>query len=561
MRNWLKVLLPFLCLLCAMPCGAFAASLSAMPQTVPADTSDNNGKNASNMMNGHEYVDLGLSVMWATCDLGATSPEDSGDGYRWGETVVGTDMEKWWHDLEALNNWNISGNAKYDTARANWGGEWRMPTYSEWEELYEKCQWEETYYKWEKSNYEWKNGYEPDNHSDGKYGYYVQCGTGHSDCGYDSDGKYGYVVYDKPCGYKVSGSNGNSIFLPFSHFYFSSFSEDGFVDGDFVEDCLEAVYWSSTGLRGIAYATWVSNYNVTRYDDRHKCDARLKVRPVFTSPKQKGSQAGIVSTGKKDEMVQASARSSEASHIFRCEVGQWYSDPVPTPASRIDDNYQLMSDSMNNVTPSGTMNGHEYVDLGLSVMWATCNMGALRPSHYGEYYAWGECHRKNHYGFDNYRYEARLHYLEDDEPLAPFIDAANGWGGTWRMPTKDDWQELIEKCVWKDATQDGKDGFLVVGPNGNRIFLPAAGFWGDGDSPEHVRTDGNYWSSSFFGNMPESDPDATEWQISAIMVGDAYMLCFSCGQASVSPFSCVYGCSIRPVADVPKKGDVQAQCR
>lgn len=553
MRNWLKVLLPFLCLLCAMPCGAFAASLSAMPQTVPADTSDNNGKNASNMMNGHEYVDLGLSVMWATCNLGAANPYDAGDGYRWGERKIGAPWS--YEEIEELDE--ISGNEKYDAARACWGGEWRMPTYSEWEELYEKCKWEESHHEWERSDYEWEKGYKSGNHHDGGYGYYV----GDSAYGDGSEGTCGYVVYDKPWGYKVSGNNGNSVFLPFSHFLFSGFSEGGFGDGDFEEDCLEAVYWSSTGLRGIAYATWVSNYNVTRYDDRYKCDARLRVRPVFTSPKQKGSQAGIVSGRIKDEMVNAFPMSSDAIHIFRCEVGQWYSDPVPTPASQTDDNYQLMSDSINNVTPSGTMNGHEYVDLGLSVMWATCNLGALRPSHNGEYYAWGERHRKNHYGFDNYRYETYLHYLEDDEPLTPFIDAANGWGGTWRMPTKDDWQELIEKCAWKEVKQDGKEGFLVVGPNGNHIFLPAAGLWGDGDSPEHVRTDGNYWSSSFFGNMPEFNPDAPERQIRAIMTGEANVLCFSCGQASVSPFSCVYGCSIRPVADVPKKGDVQAQCR
>ena len=125
---------------------------------------------------------------------------------------------------------------------------------------------------------------------------------------------------------------------------------------------------------------------------------------------------------------------------------------------------------------TGTHENHEWVDLGLpsGLKWATCNVGALNPSDYGNYYAWGEINTKSEYDIENsVFFKKQMCDIGGD----PALDAATAnWGGRWRMPTKDEFQELIDKCTWTWTTQDGNEGYKVTGPNGNSIFLPAAGY-------------------------------------------------------------------------------------
>ncbi|MCD7721664.1 MAG: DUF1566 domain-containing protein [Prevotellaceae bacterium] len=122
---------------------------------------------------------------------------------------------------------------------------------------------------------------------------------------------------------------------------------------------------------------------------------------------------------------------------------------------------------------TGTINNHEYVDLGLSVKWATCNVGASSPSDYGNNYAWGETRTKSSYTSDNSRtFNVSMGSIAGNSNY----DAARAnWGGTWRMPTKSEMQELINKCRWTWTSMGGHVGYKVTGPNGNSIFLPAAG--------------------------------------------------------------------------------------
>ncbi|MBO5974468.1 MAG: hypothetical protein J6P95_01920, partial [Paludibacteraceae bacterium] len=141
----------------------------------------------------------------------------------------------------------------------------------------------------------------------------------------------------------------------------------------------------------------------------------------------------------------------------------------------------------------GTHNGHEWVDLGLSVKWATCNVGASTPEGYGNYYAWGETSPKSSYTSSNYTYSSNLTTL----PLNRDAVAVN-WGGSWRMPTKAEQDELREKCKW---TWTGR-GYTVTGPNGNSIFLPAAGYRSNSDL-YYAGSNGCYWSSSL--NTSSSD--------------------------------------------------------
>lgn len=140
---------------------------------------------------------------------------------------------------------------------------------------------------------------------------------------------------------------------------------------------------------------------------------------------------------------------------------------------------------------NGALNGHDYVDLGLpsGLKWATCNIGANSPEEYGDYYAWGELKTKSSYTKEN--------SITDGKSIIdifgdPTYDVARAkWGSSWRMPTLDEIKELIYgECKWEWEDK----GYVVTGPNGNRIFLPVGGYCKecascDGD-------EGYIWSST-----------------------------------------------------------------
>ena len=150
------------------------------------------------------------------------------------------------------------------------------------------------------------------------------------------------------------------------------------------------------------------------------------------------------------------------------------------------------------------IDGHEYVDLGLSVKWATCNVGATSPEEYGNYYAWGETTTKTDYssstsaifGLTKSQLQSQG-YIDNNGNLTAQYDAATAnWGGDWRMPTKDELNELINNCTWTWTTQNGVNGYKVSSKvNSNYIFLPAAGYR-YGSSLNLAGSYGNYWSST-----------------------------------------------------------------
>lgn len=145
---------------------------------------------------------------------------------------------------------------------------------------------------------------------------------------------------------------------------------------------------------------------------------------------------------------------------------------------------------------TGYENGHEWVDLGLSVKWATCNVGASSPSDIGGYYAWGENHStKNENGYNpNYTYKGNPITLKNIAH-SEYDVATTKWGGTWSIPTQKQMEELVEKCKWVWTKSNGTSGYLIKGPNGKSIFLPAN--FGSNDSLKDVGTDGNYWCSDW----------------------------------------------------------------
>ena len=207
-------------------------------------------------------------------------------------------------------------------------------------------------------------------------------------------------------------------------------------------------------------------------------------------------------------------------------------------------------------TPQPTM---EYVDLGLSVKWATCNLGATKPSDYGHYYAWGETEPKTDYTWATYKwmqagqsdwkhitkytvadgqtegiwYDAGGTFIGDNKTTLEAADdaATRKLGSLWRMPTKEEIRELLDHCTWNWTTQDGKNGYEVKSKtNGNSIFLPAAGYRG-GSALYYAGSGGDYWSSS----------------LCAVYSGLARYLGFDSGGRGWYDNGRYYGFSVRPV--------------
>ena len=382
--------------------------------------------------NGYEWVDLGLSVKWATCNVGASSPSDYGDYYAWGETSTKSSYTKENSKTYGKSMNDIGGNSSYDVARARWGGSWRLPTDAEFQELIDKCTW-----TWTTQG-------------------------GHN-------------------GYKVTGKNGKSIFIPAAGCRYGS---SPYNVGNLGR------YWSSTPDE----SDTIGAYFFTFYSSDHGVDWSYRnyghsVRPVVEY------QDPISGPGKK---------------------------PVPVPAPK--------PQPKPSKSTTGSHNGYEWVDLGLSVKWATCNVGASSPSDYGDYYAWGETSTKSSYDtFNSKTYGRSMGNIGGN---SSYDVARYRWGGSWRLPTKAECQELVDKCTWTWTTQGGHNGYKVTGKNGKSIFLPAAG-WRYGTSSNNVGEYGSYWNSA---------PNESK-------TNSAYYLYFNSSYHSVDWYYRGFGRSVRPVVE------------
>ena len=165
--------------------------------------------------------------------------------------------------------------------------------------------------------------------------------------------------------------------------------------------------------------------------------------------------------------------------------------------------------------PADSSNGHEYVDLGLSVKWAAMNLGASKVSDCGGHYAWGETGNKDDYTWSTYKYGtsadalSKYSYTDNGIALQAADDAAHvNWGGAWRMPTGAEWEELCDRCncTWEWTSVEETPGYRVTskkaGYTDKSIFLPAAGYY-RGSSIEGAGSSGYYWSST--RNKPFAD--------------------------------------------------------
>ena len=185
-------------------------------------------------------------------------------------------------------------------------------------------------------------------------------------------------------------------------------------------------------------------------------------------------------------------------------------------------------------TLNNPLNGHEWVDLGLpsGTKWATCNVGSTTPEGYGDYFAWGETTPKETYNWSTFRYcngdyntltkscnkadYGNNGFTDALTTLEPSDDAATAnWGTGWRMPTKEEFVELKNNCTVTWSTQSGVNGCLFTGPNGNSIFLPAAGYRNNDSELLDAGSDGGYWSSSL-----HSDYSCSAWNLGIPISGN-----------------------------------------
>ena len=470
--------------------------------------------------NGHEWVDLGLSVKWATCNVGASSPKDYGDYFAWGETepkeVYDWSTYKYCNgSYDSLTKYNTSSSRGTivdnktqleltdDAARANWGGRWRMPTDVEMTELRINCAW-----KWTSQN-----------------------------------GVNGYRVTSK--------SNGNSIFLPVAGYRRDSSLNFAGSYGNYRSSSLD------TDNPHNAYDMMFSSSYVDQ-DDSNRC-CGLSVRPVLGEYVAE-TNIPVVVTSAITQITETSAvaggtvtSDGGASVIEHGVVYSTNPNPVITNLSNTirpcgsgtgeftytitdlqpNTTYYLRAYAKNDAgtaygeevnfttediaisEPTGIENGYGYVDLGLSVKWATMNVGASKPEGYGDCFAWGEVTAKTTYDWSTYKwcngsYDNLTRYnnssvygtVDNKTQLAFSDDAAfKNWGGSWRMPTDAEWTELREQCTWIWTTESGVYGYKVISKtNSNSIFLSAAGYYYD--SSLFSANDGYYWSSSLSTDYP-----------------------------------------------------------
>ena len=122
----------------------------------------------------------------------------------------------------------------------------------------------------------------------------------------------------------------------------------------------------------------------------------------------------------------------------------------------------------------------------MSVKWASWNVGAESPEEFGDYFAWGEVETKDYYAWENYKFydvetdkitKYSIFGVDNKSFLDSEDDAAHHWwGGEWRMPTKAELFELLSLCTWSTYTIDNIKYMKGVGPNGNSIVFPYAGY-------------------------------------------------------------------------------------
>ena len=510
-------------------------------------------------IDGYKYVDLGLpsGLKWAACNVGATVPEGYGSYFAWGETEEKEDYSwetyKWCNGSEETITKYLAGvteergvlELEDDVAHVKWGGGWRMPTISEQKELVNNCSWE-------------------------------------------------WTTLNDINGYKVTGPNGNSIFLPTP----ASITGTEVIGkgewGDYWANSItysnsphsinfnSQTHWNAASprFRGHAVRPVHGEYVVNKVSINCDGGGRVKINDVVTTsivvahsskidivavPDEdcnfvgwfNGESETPVSTENRYKIIVNEDFSLTAKFEKKTVVVQvWVTDYTDCKAFILNNNEHSINIKIGETvtlravpykgyifdcwtTFSGDFisyeatytfvvkeftyikakfkpfnsNGYDYVDLGLpsGKLWAAYNVGATKPEEYGGYYAWGETEEKENYSWETYKwcngsYDTLTKYCPIDHKITLDLEddvSYVKWGGDWRIPTEAEVYELNKSCSWEWTTLNGVNGYKVTGPNGNSIFLPAAGY--------RYGTDvyGRGYSGALWGNSLDG-PDSND---------------------------------------------------
>ena len=469
-------------------------------------------------------VDLGLSVRWAECNVGADSPEEYGSYFAWGETKEKDNYLPSTYLYSDVNIGSDISGTDYDAAHVLLGDGWRMPTKEEFDELVNECDWQ-------------------------------------------------WTTEDSISGYEVTGPNGNSIFIPAAGYRYGTTVDYLGMRGEY------GYYWSGTKLNtNKAYSLLFSSTKISGVDENgHNPYDGHTIRPVVG--KGSASPKNILRLQEKDYSVSCKANEidvelqTNVDFEYKILEASWVREQQSSSRAltihnlvfEIDENTSrnirkaqiifynaeyALSDTLTLVQEGNSeASSMEAVDLGLSVKWASCNIGAESPEEYGGYFAWGETEEKSDYSWATYKWcdgsytsitkyctstNFGLYAIVDNKRVLDARDdvADVKWGGNWRMPTRDEVEELCSNCNWIWTTLNGISGYKIVAPNGNSIFLPAAGY--RSDKYLHDRGSyGYYWTNQLY-------------------VGhtlDAYDLFFSGARYSVWDVGRPMGCPVRPVSE------------
>lgn len=437
------------------------------------------------LSSAQQAVDMGLSVQWANCNVGAERPTDTGAYFAWGETQSKSDYSR------ATYKWARNGGmTKYcthggygnvdnltvlepedDAATKNWGALWRTPTISEWEELSKECRWEWTAEKTPSGEPVW--------------GYWV------------ISRKNGNRIF-LPAAQSISGE-GNRLFPGHGLYWSSSLSEADDSAQSWGFDNKQGSRWLSvrtggnsvravTGAPALATGRQVVPVESLKLDRTtvsikagQGVDLLLTITPVNPTDTRvfwSSSDRGVASVDQKGRVI--GYREGEATVTVEC--GGKKASCIVTVIDR-----------------------HEAVDMGVSVKWSACNLGATSRTGSGYFIAWGELGEKQSYTEENYRFRESEKYNKPGHvfTLERADDAAsNEWGGKWRIPTRSEWSELMENCDYSWTTEDGVPGVLLTSKiNGNTLFLPASGMK-SGTVKKKSGEWGCYWMSNTKGWQP-----------------------------------------------------------
>lgn len=471
-------------------------------------------------MLGLEFVDLGLpsGLKWANINLGSQTPMDDGNPYSWGETTTKTSFS---------NNVNNSaygtdiGGTIHDAAQVNWQGPWRMPSKSDVEELISNCNWQKvTLY-----------------------------------------GKDGHLLTSK--------INGNTIFIPFTGHWYNGANHYDYT--------WRYLLWTSTWSRD-SRAWYFDNYPSNNpspkmeHEDVHGYGFYVRPVALVNDTLDDRSMIQLTTDSVKWEVGQTTAKlygyllglrynskATESGFAYSTDHISDAATDQTTGVTYLKTNegelYNVASGVMEATVPE-VIDGNVYyyrayvkvdgkyyyanerefgrrmVDLGLpsGMLWSNINMGASSPDDSGDYYAWGETEPKQSYTKANYTFNDAV----SDISGSTYDVAHVNWGNLWRMPNKEDLEELLSSCTWTEITKYGQNMYKVTGPSGDSIFIAKRGSMSNA-SIGNDGTRASLWTSTLNSSVDVNNESA-------------YGSAFYGSSRSIDAIARYLGYTVRPVA-------------